>query len=216
MSLIQLRANETVPAFQLENRAPGTYYAPLWAPGSSILSTLFVETIDVGASILVEFQDLGLSDYPTDIIPLGSHRLIDEAGIADKTTVTRFHSKPRAKVTVFNGSVKFGLWLTLKTEHVNDASINAGTTLVYTGNLIAGNIQAFPPIPDKPIQQLTARCSTDQSSSHRLLVSIDNQANWLTLSPGEIFGIVPRGNIQQVFLDSDHNSLYELILLMGE
>jgi len=216
MSLINLRPNETVGIFGVETRTQGVYYADLWALGSSILSTLFVETVAPGATILVEFQDIGLSDLPSDVVPLGSHRLIDESDVADKTTITRFHSKPRIKVTISGGSVRFGLWATLKTEHVPDVAINAGSTEVYTGTMTPGVIQSFPPVADKPIQQLSVRCATDQSNSHRLKVSIDNQANWITLSPGEIFGIVPRGDIRQIYLDGLTNqTMFEVILLMG-
>lgn len=202
--------------FQVETRAPGIYYANLWALGSSILSTLFVETVNSGGSILVEFEDVGLSDNAYDLTSLGSHRLIDESNTADKTTITRFHSKPRAKVTVMGADVRFGLWMTAKTEHVADSVINAGSTEVFTGTLTPTVVAAFPPVTERPIQQLSVRCSTDQSSNHRLLVSITNQTNWLTLSPGEIFGIVPRGEIDQIHIKSDDAAKYEVILLMGQ
>lgn len=217
MSLIQLRANETVGVFQVETRAAGVYIADLWAQGSSIVSTLYVDTVDSGATILVEFFDIGLSDAPSDVLTLGSHRLIDESGTSDKTTITRFHTKPRARVTITGGAVKFGLWMTLKTEHVPDTAVNAGITQVYTGAMTPGVIQAFPPVGDKQIQQLSVRCATDQNTNHRLKISIDDQNNWITLSPGEIFGIVPRGDLRQIYLDSmTHASVYEVILLIGD
>ena len=215
--LFKLRTNETVAIYDLATRGPGTYLQPLWAEGNALVSTLFVEALDPGASISVTFEDQGMSDQTEDVVALGGHETITTALKASKTSVTRFHNRPRIKTIVTGGSVTWGQWLTLKTEFVPITDTNAGETLVYTGTMTPGQVQAFPPAPDKVIQQLSVRAVTDQASSYRLKVSLDGQANWLTLSPGEIFAIMPRGEIRQIFLDGlTHPTAYEVILLIGQ
>jgi hypothetical protein len=215
--LFKLRVNETVAIYDLAPRGPGTYVLPLWAEGNALVSTLFVEALDPGASISVTFDDQGMSDNPADSVALGGHETITTPLKASKTAITRFHSRPTIKTIVTGGRVTWGQWLTLKTEYVPITATNSGETLVYTGTTTPGTITAFPPTPDKLIQQLSVRAVTDQASGHRLKVSLDGQANWLTLSPGEIFAIMPRGELRQIFVDGLTNSTaYEVILLIGQ
>lgn len=215
--LFKLRRNETVAIYELATRGPGTYVQPLWAEGNALVSTLFVEALEPGAAIAVTFEDRGMSDLVQDVVPLGGHETITTPLKASKTSVTRFHNRPRIKTIVTGGSVTWGQWLTLKDEYVPITATNSGETLIYTGTMTPGQVQAFPPSPDKVIQQLSVRAVSDQTASYRLKVSLDGQANWLTLSPGEIFAIMPRGEIRQIFLDGlTHPTAYEVILLIGQ
>ncbi len=215
--LFKLRRNETVAITELATRGPGTYVQPLWAEGNALVSTLFVEALDPGASISVSFEDQGMSDLAQDVVPLGGHEVITAPLRASKTSVTRFHNRPRIRTVVSGGRVTWGQWLTLKDEYVPITATNSGETLVYTGTMTPGEVAAFPPSPDKVIQQLSVRAVTDQASAPRLKVSLDGQANWLTLSPGEIFAIMPRGELRQIFVDGLTNATaYEVILLIGQ
>jgi hypothetical protein len=215
--LFKLRLNETVAIAELARRGPGTYYQPLWAEGNAIVSTLLVDEIDAGATISVTFEDVGMSESPYDVTRLGAHEDMASAPKASKVAVTRFHNRPRIKTIISGGSVSYGQWLTLKDEYVPLASLQSGQTQVYTGAMTPGTIISLPSVADAPIQQLSVRAVTDQPAGHRLKISLDNQTNWLTLAPGEIFAIVPRGEIRQIYLDGlTHPTGYEVILLTGQ
>jgi hypothetical protein len=215
--LFKLRLNETVAIAELARRGPGMYYQPLWAEGNAIVSTLLVDEIDAGATITVTFEDVGMSESPYDVTQLGAHEEMATAPKASKISVTRFHNRPRIKTVIAGGSVTYGQWLTLKDEYVPLASLQSGQTQVYTGAMTPGTVISLPEVAAAPIQQLSVRAATDQPSGHRLKISLDDQANWLTLAPGEIFAIVPRGEIRQIYLDGLTNpTAYEVILLTGQ
>jgi|GEM_PF-4374851 len=215
MAFFKLRPNETVAIKELSPRAPGTYYESLWAEGNALVSTVFVESLDPGASILVTFEDMGLSENQSDKVWLGGHEILNQANAISKTSITRFHNRPRIKTVISGGNVTYGQWLTLKTEAVSDIQFGLGKTTVYTGATTVGQLAALPEVAAQPIQQLSIRCAIDQSNSHRLLFSIDGQTNWIKLAPGEAFSVAPRGEIRQIHLDggASHSVSYEVIIL---
>jgi len=215
MALFRLRPNETVAVKELSATPAGTYYNQLWADGNAIVSTVFVESLDPGASIMVTFEDVGLSDSPADKVWLGGHEILNTANAISKTSITRFHNKPRIKTVIAGGSVIYGQWVTLKTEAISDIQFGLGKTSVFTGSTNIGQIASIPESAGQPIQQLSIRCAIDQQNTHRLQFSIDGQINWIKLAPGEAFSIAPRGEIRQIHLDGGgtHSVSYEVVIL---
>lgn len=215
MALFRLRPNETVAIKELSPTLSGTYYQQLWAEGNAVVSTVFVESLTAGASLMVTFEDLGLSDNAADRVWLGGHEILNSANSISKTSITRFHNKPRIKTVVTGGTVTYGQWVTLKTEAVSDIQFGLGKTAVYTGTTTVGTVTSLPATASQPIQQMSIRCAIDQANSRRLLFSIDDQVNWIRLAPGEAFSVAPRGEIRQMHLDGgqDHVVSYEVILL---
>lgn len=211
--VIRLRQNETVAIYELASRPTGTYYQNLVADGNAIVSTLYVDSVDPGATVRVTFEDIGLSEKPGDMITLGSHEIMTEAGSVSKTSITRFHNRPRVKVVVSGGNVTFGHWVTLKTEAISDIQFGLGKTTVFTGTTpTTGNVTIEGP-GQKTIQQLSIRCAIDQNNGHRLLFSLDN-TNFIKLAPGEAFSVAPRGDLTQILITSNgHEVAYEIVIL---
>jgi len=215
MALFRLRPNETVAVKELSATPAGTYYNQLWAEGNAIVSTVFVESLDPGASIMVTFEDVGLSESSADKVWLGGHEILNNANAISKTSITRFHNKPRIKTVISGGSVTYGQWVTLKTEAISDIQFGLGKTTVFTGSTTASQLTAIPSSEGQPIQQLSIRCAIDQVNSKRLRFSIDGQTNWIKLAPGEAFSVAPRGEIRQIHLDGGANDsvFYEVVIL---
>jgi hypothetical protein len=215
MALFRLRPNETVAVKELSATPAGTYYNQLWAEGNAIVSTVFVESLDPGASIMVTFEDVGLSESSADKVWLGGHEILNTANAISKTSITRFHNKPRIKTVISGGSVTYGQWVTLKTEAISDIQFGLGKTTVFTGSTTASQLTAIPSSEGQPIQQLSIRCAIDQVNSKRLRFSIDGQTNWIKLAPGEAFSVAPRGEIRQIHLDGGANDsvFYEVVIL---
>ena len=212
-NLIQLRANETAAVWDLAVRPAGVYYTPLFAEGVSLISTLFVADIDSGTTIDVSFDDVGMSDAPGDILPLGSHEVIKSSVAISKITVMGFHNRPTVKTVITGGTVKFGHWITLKSQSINNYEFGYGNTEILSGNTTANVVRVLPTDPGKYIKQLSVRCSIDQNSSYRLRFSFDGN-NWIKLAPGEAFSLAPKGDLRQIYLDGGtHGVAYEVVLL---
>lgn len=214
--LIRLQPYEAYAAIPLATRGVGTYTQKLWAEGSGILSTLFVQSVDPGASVKVTYYDVSLGDDLGEQMLLARHDTITTNLQSHKIMVTRFHSKPYMVAEVTGGSATFGVFASLS-EANPDADYYAGKTLTFTGELIAPAEIDLPATPERVIQGFSVRCNQDQSNSHRLLFSIDGGLNYIILAPGQAFSLAPRGDLRQLRLKSENNHtvLYEVVMNMG-
>lgn len=97
----------------LKTYAPGVYTQQLETQGNSILTTVFVKTLDVGASVKVEYYESGVGTEEGELIKLDEHPLLNSAPQSSKILVTRMHNKPFIKMTVTGGNARFGIYLTV-------------------------------------------------------------------------------------------------------
>jgi hypothetical protein len=126
-SLVRLTEFQTTELMKLQSRGVDTYITPLLIEGNSILSSIYVKSMDVGASIIARYYDYttGVStateryfliDHPT-ILPA----MLDPTyGLTDRKTVTRIHNKPVLEVQVIGGNVEFGVYATVVTSFASD------------------------------------------------------------------------------------------------
>lgn len=213
MGIIRLLPNETTAILELQSRPVGTTYQTVIADGNALVSTLYVDQMDPGATCLVTFEDVGMSEKPQDVVALGSHEIMTAVGVS-KTSLTRFHNRPRVKAVVAGGNVTFGLWMTLKTESISDIQFGLGKTQVFTGSTLVSGTTIIEGPGGKNIQQLSIRAAIDQNNSHRLLFSIDGGVNFIKLAPGEAFSVAPRGNLTQILMQGNgHEVFYEVVIL---
>lgn len=117
--LRRLKTFDTVTPLSLENRTSGTYDVEFFIEGNSILSTIFVESIDPGATILASYWDSTIGTEVGEEFPLVEHRPMTEAG-NDRLTVTRIHNKPNLRVVVSGGSARFGVYITVVSSFASD------------------------------------------------------------------------------------------------
>lgn len=219
-SLITLTKNDTTAVYSLAQRGPGTYYQDLWAQDNAILSSVYVDSLDPGASITVTFIDVGLSGRPLDATDLVSHGTITAAGSVNKKNVSGFHNGPRVKTVIAGGNVTYGHWVTLKSESLQavaagggGSSEQPGITTVYTGTTSPNIVSVLPAVAGNRILNLSVAAAIDQNNAHRLQVSIDAMANWIRLAPGDSFSIAPKGEIKQIYIDGGSDGVaYELVL----
>ena len=213
--LIRLQPYEPYAAIPLATRGVGTYSQKLWAEGSGLLSTLFVQSVDPGASVKVTYYDVSLGDEYGEQMLLSRHDTITTNLQSHKIMVTRFHSKPYMVAEVVGGSATFGVFVSLS-EANPDADYYAGKTLTFTGEILQNEEIFLPANPERVIQGFSVRCSSDQGSSHRLAFSMDGGLNYITLSPGQAFSLAPRGDLRQLRLKaSNHVVIYEVVMNMG-
>jgi len=117
--LRRMKTFDTLAPFELDTRAPGTYSEQLLIEGNSLLSTLFVESCDPGASILVSYWDSTTGTEVGEEYHLIDHKILTEPG-SDRITVTRIHNKPNIRVVVSGGNARFGIYITVVSSFASD------------------------------------------------------------------------------------------------
>lgn len=209
--LIQLRSFDTVAVWPLSVRPAGVYTTPLYAEGSQLLSTVFVESMDAGATLEVAIIDLGLSEQPVDRVRLGAHEIHNTAPSVSKLSVVNFHDRPLVQTTITGGSVKYGQWTTLKPTATDPFDHGQGHLAATVGSTQPNTIKLVPTAPGRYIRQLAVRCAIDQPMTRRLKFSF-NGSDWIVLAPGESFSVAPRGELKQLYLDGGTQSVkYEVV-----
>lgn len=137
----RLKAFDSATPFDLQDRAPGVYEYEFLVEGNSILSTVFIESADVGATLLVEYYDTTTGKEVGEVYNLASHRLMSVFG-DDRLTVTRIHNKPTAKCTVLGGNIKFSVYITVIESFASDLD----AALQYEGDTVDINRDKGMPI----------------------------------------------------------------------
>lgn len=103
-------SRESVP---LQTFLPGVYTQKLECRGNSILSTVFLHTIDSGASVKVEYIEATTGEDEGEEIPLETHPILTSAPQSSKILVTRMHNKPNVRITVTGGEARLGVYITV-------------------------------------------------------------------------------------------------------
>lgn len=109
---------DSVDALRLESRAPGTYDVPFQIQGNSILSTLYIESADPGATVQVYYWDRTLGKEGIEEYQLAQHKPITLGH--DRLTVTRIHDKPNLRAIVSGGNVVFSVYATVVDSFASD------------------------------------------------------------------------------------------------
>lgn len=121
--IIQLNEFNSSPLFLLESRSASTYRQLCELRGNSVLSSIFVESIDPGATIKINYFDTTTSPELGQRFDLVGHDLIDDT-IAPLTTlrivVPRIHHRVVCEAVVTGGSAKFSVYATVIQSSVSD------------------------------------------------------------------------------------------------
>jgi hypothetical protein len=131
-------------------RPAGVYTERVAISGNSILSTLWVKTIDVGATVTARWYDIGPgnNDLPGEKIWLTAHIPITTADTSDRRVVTRLHNKGFCEVTVAGGSAVFGIYATVISDFPQSGGYLDGQPVVVEAD--GGNATViFDPIQNK-------------------------------------------------------------------
>lgn len=105
----------------LISRGPGEYIRETRIQGNAILSTLYIESIDPGATVLVQYFENTTAEFDGEELFLAEHPLQSAAGNPpSKIAVSRIHNKPICKVTVSGGNAIFGVYATVVSSTASD------------------------------------------------------------------------------------------------
>lgn len=118
--IIKLGLYESRPIVNLMTLAPGLYTQRLLTQGNSLLSTVFVESVDPGASVSVRYYDFTVGASVGEEDELATHVTLNTPISFDRITVPRLHDKPVVEITVTGGSVRFGVYVTVVASFATD------------------------------------------------------------------------------------------------
>lgn len=106
----------------LDDYPPGEYVVPMYIQGNSILSSLFVASVDPGATVSVEYFEIttGSAEREGEEILLEVHPPLTGVPGTSKLTVTRIHEKPRVRMIVTGGNVRAQVHTTVVTSFASD------------------------------------------------------------------------------------------------
>jgi hypothetical protein len=130
--ILRLGLYDSRPIVELETYGPGTYIQKMFCEGNSILSTVFVQALDGGASLYVEYFDYGVGGDVGEEVFLGDHNTITTALTSDRRLISKMHNKPVVRWTVTGGNVTFGVYVTVVVTQASDID----SALKYDGQTV--------------------------------------------------------------------------------
>ncbi len=127
----------------LISRPQGVYRQDTRIQGNSILSTVYVHSIDANTTISVNYLEATVGTDQGELLTLGSHPLITSSGNPpSKILVTRIHNKPICEVIISGGSATLGVYITV----VGTSSSDIDNALQLENELVNLNTDKGMPI----------------------------------------------------------------------
>jgi hypothetical protein len=194
MAVLRLKTFQTQTIFKLESRPAATYEQELLIEGNSLLSTVFVEQIDPGATVKVNYYEDTTGRLAGERKELPGHPIQSAASLdPSKITVTPFHNTPVIEVIVAGGSAKFSVHITV----VNSFATDLDAALQFDG-------ETFVPTSDKGLPGMYLDEDTGEMRFYRgdadgIKVSLPDEGEPYFLD-GVTSAITPLGTV--VTLDS--------------
>jgi len=143
VTLYRLNLYDSIQLLPVQLLVPGTRFVAAAPFGNSILSTLWVKSVEVGASIEVKWFDYGPGPelYPGEKVYLKSHKIISSSDVSDRVVISKIHNKAIAEIIVTGGNVEAGIFITSISSFPVDAPYPDGVT--YNSENDAGNAQVL-------------------------------------------------------------------------
>jgi hypothetical protein len=134
MGITQLDAFQSDAWLKLETRGVGTYIQIGEIMAGALLSSIFIESMDSGATLKVNYFDATTGAAVGERFELKGHDLLSAPG-SDRIMVTRHHNRVGCEAIVTGGNIKFSVYGTaLPAADISEAmSINSdGETVIRT------------------------------------------------------------------------------------
>lgn len=113
---------ESRPVVPVQTFGPGTYTQTFAIQGNSVLSSLFIYSMDAGSSVKVNYWDSGAGGDLSERYNLQSHPLLTGVSTyTDRQTISRIHNKPNIEIVVTGGNVKLGIYVTVVSAFATDS-----------------------------------------------------------------------------------------------
>lgn len=123
---INLRRAESNAIAKLSVFPPGTTKRPFTVEGNSVLSTIYVQSLDPGATVKLNYYQVSTGVDGTERIELTGHSVISsvdidpEFGFSEQRTITRIHTTLYAELVVTGGSAQLGILVSVVDSFATD------------------------------------------------------------------------------------------------
>lgn len=118
--ILRFSQYESKAIVPLGTRSAGVYEQKMAVAGNSLLSSVFVEYADVGASVLVEYYDSSTGSDAGEEYFLAAHDPMSSAVSTTRILVSNLHDKPIVRCTVTGGNVRFGVYASVVLTSASD------------------------------------------------------------------------------------------------
>lgn len=125
-NVLQLKEFQSLEIVDYTTLGPDTYIRRIDAFGNSLLSSVFVKSMDPGATILVRYWDTSSGEKQDERYDLATHieitpdMLHPTYGFTHRITVSRIHNKPNCEIIITGGNVAFGVYGTIVSTSASD------------------------------------------------------------------------------------------------
>lgn len=183
---------QTLAILPLAVRSIETYFRLASISGNSILSSVFVKSMDPGSLLEVKYWDTTTGGEVSEQYILGQHRVIDPSmlgpkGFTDRETFTRIHDKVFCEVTVTGGNVEFGIYVTVVSSFATDLD----AALKYEGDDVqilldkGMPITVYETVDDtwKFLRAINGRVQVDVPNGLQVTQIIPNKRDYQRTSP---------------------------------
>lgn len=142
ITLYRLNLYDSLAILPVQILAPGKTLIAVAPFANSLLSTVWVKSLDPGASVLVNWLDYGMeafdpSLFPGERIDLTNHKLITTSDYSDRIIVTKIHNKALAEIVVTGGNAEVGIFVTCVSSFPMEAPYKDATLFsptIHTAN----------------------------------------------------------------------------------
>lgn len=120
--IIALDEFQSSPYFERETLGPGTYEQLSEIRGNSILSSIYVQAIDPGATLQVNYYDTTTGAGLGERYDLAAHDLVTDVDVGGtfRILVGRIHRRVVCEVIITGGNVTFSVYATAVTSTASD------------------------------------------------------------------------------------------------
>lgn len=134
---LKIYGNESAVVVPMATRAPGVETFDLELRGSALFSTIYVESIDPGASISIAWKDYNPLSSSADPFLVFTQPLKTTTGYQRDFNNQVTHGTSMVEVTVAGGNARFGVFVTAITATSNYPA--AGSTQEISGTITASS-----------------------------------------------------------------------------
>jgi hypothetical protein len=135
MSVLTLKQNQTNSIIKRDTYPSGTYTAPMTIEGASMYCSVWVKSIDPGATLLVRYFETTSGNVGEERVVIGAHTLVTSGlidpqyGFTNSISVDKFHNKPVCEAILTGGSAEFGVYLTVLGVKSTSGSGSSGSAI---------------------------------------------------------------------------------------
>lgn len=131
---------ETLKVLRYEVLSAGVHTFKIAPAGNSLLSTIYVRSLDGGATVKAKWYDFG-AGQPSDTgarYELGEHDLIDAANTTSRIVVTRIHALSQVDIEVIGGSAEVSFIVSVVSDFpakIDTSGSDVNTNVVTTPHI---------------------------------------------------------------------------------